>query len=69
MLLIFHAIVGILLSLSIILQQRASGLSAVFGGTGGSSYVQRRGGEALLFKSAVSLSVLFFALGILQLFV
>jgi protein translocase SecG subunit len=68
MLLIIHAIVGILLALSIMLQQRASGLSATFGGTG-SSYVQRRGGEAVIYKATVWLAVVFFGLGILQLFV
>lgn len=68
MLLTFHAFIGILLSLSIMLQSRGSGLGAAFGGTG-SSYVQRRGGEAVLFKATVWLSVVFFGLGILQLFV
>ena len=68
MILIIHAIVGLLLTFSIMLQQRASGLSATFGGTG-ASYVQRRGGEALLFKTSTWLSVAFFALGALQLFV
>lgn len=68
MILIIHAIIGVLLAFSIILQQRASGLSATFGGTG-ASYVQRRGGEAVLFKTSVWLSVVFFGLGIVQLFV
>jgi protein translocase SecG subunit len=68
MLLIVQAIIGILLSLTIILQQRASGLSATFGGTG-ASYVQRRGGEALLFQASIWLSVVFFGLGVVQLFV
>lgn len=67
MLITFHAIIGILLSLTIILQQRASGLSATFGGTG-ATYVQRRGGEALLYKATIWLSVVFFALGVLQLY-
>jgi protein translocase SecG subunit len=62
---ILHIIIAILLSLSILLQQRGSGLSAAFGGTG-SSYVQRRGGELILFKSSVWLSIAFFALGIAQ---
>jgi len=68
MLIILHSIIGILLAFSILLQQRASGLSATFGGTG-ATYVQRRGGEAVLFKASVWLSVAFFAMGILQLFV
>jgi protein translocase SecG subunit len=68
MLLTLHAIIGIVLAFSIMLQQRASGLSATFGGTG-ASYVQRRGGEALLFKVSIWLSAVFFGLGVLQLFV
>jgi len=68
MLIIFHAIIGILLSIVITLQQRASGLSATFGGTG-ATFVQRRGAEALLFQSTIWLSVIFFGLGILQLFI
>ena len=68
MLIILQIIVGILLAFSILFQQRASGLSATFGGTG-SSYVQRRGGELILFKSTVWLAVAFFGLGVVQLFV
>lgn len=68
MLLTFHAIIGLILAFTITLQQRASGLSATFGGTG-ASYVQRRGAEALLFTVSIWLSVIFFGLGILQLFV
>ncbi len=68
MLLSLHALIGILLSIVIVLQHRASGLSATFGGAG-TTYVQRRGAEALLFKATVWLSVIFFGLGALQLYV
>lgn len=68
MLLILHAILGIALAFSIMLQQRASGLSATFGGTG-ATYVQRRGAEALLFKVSVWLGVVFFGLGAVQMFI
>jgi protein translocase SecG subunit len=67
MLSILHIILALALSLSITLQQRATGLSATFGGSGG-SYVQRRGAEALLFQSSVYLSLAFFALGIARMF-
>ena len=63
-----QAIVAILLILSILIQQRASGLSATFGGAG-SSYVQRRGAEKMIFKFSVWLSVIFFALAVLQWYV
>ncbi|MEK7563693.1 MAG: preprotein translocase subunit SecG [Patescibacteria group bacterium] len=60
-----HVIVAILLSISILLQHRASGLSATFGGTG-ATYVQRRGAEKLLYQVSIWLSVAFFALAILR---
>jgi len=67
MLSIIHIAIAIALSLSITLQQRATGLSATFGGSGG-SYVTRRGAEALLFKGSIYLSIAFFALGIARMF-
>jgi len=50
--------VSILLLICILLQHRASGLSATFGGTG-ATYIQRRGAEKLLFRGAIGLSVVF----------
>ena len=67
MLSILHSIISILLGFSILLQQRASGLSATFGGTG-ATYVQRRGAERLLFQGAIYLGIAFFGLGILRIF-
>jgi len=67
MLSLLHIVIAIALSLAITLQQRAVGLSATFGGSGG-SYVQRRGAEALLFRAAMYLSIAFFALGIARMF-
>ncbi len=60
-LLIADVVVGILLSLCILLQHRASGLSATFGGTG-ATYIQRRGAEKLLFQMTIWLSVIFFVI-------
>jgi protein translocase SecG subunit len=68
MLSILHIIIALLLSFSIMLQQRASGLSATFGGTG-TSYVQRRGAESVLFKATTWLSVAFFVLGVVRIYV
>ena len=50
------------------LPQRGSGPSPVFGGTG-SSYVQRRGGEAVLFKAATWLSVAFFSIAVMRIYI
>lgn len=60
-----QAVLGVLLILSITLQHRASGLSATFGGND-TSYVQRRGAELLLYRISVILSVLFFALTVVD---
>ena len=62
---LLQAITAILLIFSILLQHRASGLSATFGG-GGTTYVQRRGAEKLLFQVSVGISIVFFGLAILQ---
>lgn len=63
-----QAIIGVLLSICILLQHRASGLSATFGG-GGATFVQRRGAEKLLFRVAVWLGVIFFFLAVIQWYV
>lgn len=57
---------SILLSICILLQHRASGLSATFGGAG-ATYVQRRGAEKLLFQVTIWTSVLFFGLAVVLL--
>lgn len=63
-----QAVIAILLSVSILLQHRASGLSATFGGTD-TSYVQRRGAERVLYQATVALSIAFFALTVLDWYV
>lgn len=63
-----QAIVGVLLSICILLQHRASGLSATFGG-GGATFVQRRGAEKLLFRVGVWLGFIFFFLAVIQWYV
>lgn len=65
---ILQVLTAVLLSFSILLQHRASGLSATFGGTG-ATYVQRRGAEKVLHQASIWLSVVFFGLAILQWYV
>lgn len=60
-LLVIEAILGSLLALLILLQHRASGLSATFGGAG-TAYVQRRGAEKVLFRLTVWIMIAFFAI-------
>lgn len=62
---ILHLAVSILLSIAILLQHRASGLSATFGGTG-ATYVQRRGAEKLLYQASIWLTALFLGLSVVR---
>jgi protein translocase SecG subunit len=65
---IIEAILGGFLALLILLQHRASGLSATFGG-GGTAYVQRRGAEKFLFTATVWIAVFFFGIAIVLMYV
>lgn len=62
-----EAAVSVLLIISILLQHRASGLSQTFGGAG-TTFVQRRGAEKLLYQASIVLSIAFFALAVLGLY-
>ncbi len=57
-LLTIEAVIGALMAFLILLQHRASGLSAAFGGMG-TTYVQRRGAERVLFVLTVWLAIAF----------
>lgn len=61
-----HMLIGVLMALTILLQSRASGLSATFGGSGASVAIQRRGAELLIYRASIWLSIAFFALSILR---
>lgn len=63
---IMQAIVSILLIICVLLQQRGSGLSSAFGGTGG-VYYQKRGLEKILFRATIGLSALFLIIALLNL--
>lgn len=67
-LMIVEIVSGSLLALLILLQHRASGLSATFGG-GGTTYVQRRGAEKVLFTLTIWLAVVFFAVAIAMMYI
>jgi protein translocase SecG subunit len=57
-LLIFQIVVSVLLSLSILLQDKGTGLSATFGGQGG-FYASKRGADKFLEIATIILAVLF----------
>ncbi len=65
LLLISQAVVAVLLSLSILLQSRGSGLGSAFGGDFG-GYYTKRGFERFLVYATVILAVLFFVLAIIN---
>lgn len=64
-------VIGILLSIVILLQNRSGGVGSVFGGaSGGEFYRSKRGLEAFLYNSTIILGILFavisFAIAILN---
>lgn len=58
---------SIILIALILLQERESGVSAIFGGGEGEFYRHRRGVEKLLFTGTLVLMALFIALALLNL--
>lgn len=59
-------LISALLIIAIMLQQKGSGLSSVFGGTG-SIYRTKRGLEKGLFVFTIILAILFVAIGVVNL--
>lgn len=64
---IVFLVISILLIVSVLLQQRGSGLGEAFGGTG-SSYTSRRGAERFLYNLTIILSLLFILMGGINLY-
>lgn len=67
-LMVLQVIISILLCLSVLTQQRGTGLSATFGG-GGGFHTSKRGAEKFLSTATVIFVVLFIGNSILFLFV
>ena len=65
---ITQIVISILLVALILLQERSSGLSGIFGGGETGSYQTRRGLERLIFRATIVLTVCFAGLGMLGLF-
>ncbi len=66
---IAQIVVAILLVILILLQERSSGLSGVFGGgDSGGFYQARRGMEKAAFVATIVLGLVFVALALLELF-
>lgn len=60
---IIQAIIGIIIIVLILLQERSTGLSAIFGGEGG-FYQARRGIEKFIFAGTIILGIVFIGLGL-----
>jgi preprotein translocase subunit SecG len=67
MLILLQIIVSLALIALILIQERSSGLSSVFGGGGDTPYHTRRGMEKLIFNATVISGALFFVLAVLNL--
>lgn len=67
LLLILQAILAILLMASILMQNRGSGLGAVFGGDFG-GYHTKRGFEKFLFRASIVLAILFALTGLVNIY-
>lgn len=60
---ITQLIVAVLLIVVILLQNRGTGVSGLFGG-GGNVYVTKRGFEKKLFTATIVLSIIFFSISL-----
>ncbi|KKU15700.1 preprotein translocase subunit SecG [Candidatus Jorgensenbacteria bacterium RIFCSPLOWO2_02_FULL_45_12] len=67
MLTIAEIIVSVILIALVLVQERSSGLSGVFGGGGDASYQTRRGMERGIFISTIVLAFVFAALAVAKL--
>ncbi len=67
MILILQIIVSIILIVLVIIQERASGISGVFGGQGATPYQTRRGLEKSVFYATIVFAVIFAVLAIANL--
>lgn len=63
---IVQIVISVLLVVCVLLQQRGSGLSSAFGGSG-EGYHTKRGLEKIIFTFTIIFAVAFFVLGIFRL--
>lgn len=66
---IAQIIISVILIVLILLQERSSGLSGVFGGGESEFYAKRRGLERLIFIATIALIVIFAILSVLNLII
>lgn len=61
--------ISVLLIALVLIQERSSGLSGVFGGSGDASYATRRGAEKAIFVATIIAAISFVTLSIVKLLV
>lgn len=66
---LIQVIIGILLVVAILLQQKGTGIGGAFGGGGAQVYSVKRGAEKSIFIATIVLSVIFFGMGIARLLI
>ena len=69
MLTIAQVVISIILIILVLLQERSSGLSGIFGGGGATPYQTRRGLEKIIYTGTIVAAVIFAGLAILNLLV
>lgn len=65
---IIQFVLSIVLIVIILLQQKGTGLSGVFGGSG-NVYSTKRGLDKILFYATIVVAILFFGFSVLRLFI
>ncbi|MEK7547109.1 MAG: preprotein translocase subunit SecG [Patescibacteria group bacterium] len=65
-----QVVVSVAIVILILLQERSTGLSGIFGGSdGGAFYQTRRGMEKIIFSATVALAIIFLGLAVAQLLI
>ncbi len=65
---IVQIVISILLIITILMQQKGSGLGSAFGGEG-AVYRTKRGAEKIIFRATIVLAILFLATALANLFI
>lgn len=66
---LIQMVVGVVMCVAILIQNKGVGLSQTFGGSEGNVYQTKRGAEKIIFRATIALVVFFIGLGIANLFV
>ena len=64
---ITQLIAAVLLVITVLMQQRGTGLGGAFGGGGAEVYSAKRGAEKVVFNTTIVLAVIFVGVGIVRL--